>query len=479
MTNRWRRIALTTAAATTGTMLFFTGTATAEPAPSVPNGSPTLLADEPAPSGFTTRIDLTMPTQIKTGIEITLQAQVFGVDANKGVNGGMVQFLVDGAAVGAQIKAGTTGLASIKYTFTTAGPHTVGVNYLGGGTISGVTDPAAASQTQGAISVVDQDVATVTEVLPVSGVVETGIETTLKAKVSLQAGGILPIRTNGKVSFYDGTDLLGTATSILTDGTASIKATFLHAGTRTITAQFSGNTGFAPSTSAVTPLEVQHKDLATSITLLAPNNGKAGQPVTLSATVTAQLSAVGTVQFLSGNAPLGEPAPVVDGIASIAHIFPEAGDHTITAVFTGTGFVSSTSAPAPLSISAAQPGDTTTAVAAPAATIPGVPVTLTATVAPSPYGGTVQFYVGDTPVGDPVPVVNGFASISHSFAKAGTFQVTARYSGHIAANPSTSAPVTVNVVGAGDDGGNGSLQLPSFGSLQLPSFGSLELPFGS
>ncbi|RVW10008.1 Ig-like domain repeat protein [Prescottella agglutinans] len=471
MTNRWRRIALTTAAATAGSMLFFTGTATAEPAPGSPNSSPVLLADEPAPAEFTTRVELTMPTQIKTGIQIDLKSQTFGIDANKGVNGGMVQFLVDGAPVGAQIKAGSTGLATLKHTFTTAGPHTVTVQYLGGGTISGVTEPAAASQTEGSISVVDHDVATVVEVLPGDAVVETGVQTTLKAKVSLEAGGVLPIRTNGKVNFYDNGELLGTATSILTDGTASIKATFLRAGTRTITAEFSGNTGFAPSTSAVTPLEVQHKDLATGITLLAPNNGKAGQPVTLSATVTAQLPAAGTVQFLSGAAPLGEPAPVVDGIASIAHIFPEAGDHTITAVFTGAGFVSSTSAPAPLSISAAQPGDTTTTVAAPAATIPGVPVTLTATVAPAPYGGTVQFYVGETPVGDPVPVVNGFAAIGHSFAKAGTFQVTARYSGHIAANQSTSAPVTVNVVGAGGDGGNGSLQLPSFGSLELP-FGS-------
>ncbi|WFR73630.1 hypothetical protein P9209_08515 [Prescottella defluvii] len=65
--------------------------------PAGPNGSPVLLADEPAPSGFTTRVELTMPTQIRTGIAIDLKAQAFGVDANKGVNGGMVQFLVDGA----------------------------------------------------------------------------------------------------------------------------------------------------------------------------------------------------------------------------------------------------------------------------------------------------------------------------------------------------------------------------------------------
>ncbi|MDH6677439.1 hypothetical protein M2284_001637 [Rhodococcus sp. LBL1] len=471
MTNRWRRIALTTAAATAGSMLFFTGTATAEPAPAGPNGSPVLLADEPAPSGFATRVELTMPTQIKTGIAIDLKAQAFGVDANKGVNGGMVQFLVDGAPVGAQIKASSTGVAALKYTFTTPGTPTVTVQYLGGGTLTGVTDTAAASQTGGTISVVDQDVATVVEVLPSDTVVETGVQATLKAKVTLKAGDILPIRTNGKVNFYDGAELLGTATTILTDGTASIKATFLHAGTRTVTAEFSGNTGFAPSTSAPTPLEVQHKDLATSTSLLAPNSGRAGQPVTLSATVTAQLSPAGTVQFLSGTTPLGAPVPVVNGLATTTHIFPEAGDHSVTAVFTGTGFVSSTSAPAPLSISAAQPGDTTTTVTAPAATIPLVPVTLTATVAPAPYGGTVQFYVGDTPVGDPVPVVNGFAATSHSFSAAGTFQVTARYTGHIAANPSTSAPVAVNVVGTGGGDGNGSLQLPSFGSLELP-FGS-------
>lgn len=469
MTNRWRRTALTTVATTAGTLLFFTGSATAEPAPSVPNGSPVLLADEPGPTEFATRVELTMPTQIKTGIAIDLKSQTFGVEANKGVNGGMVQFLVDGTPVGAQIKAGSTGLATLKHTFTTPGPHTVTVQYLGGGKISGVTETAAMSSTEGTIDVVDQDVATVTEVLPVTTVVETGVETTVKAMVSLQSGGILPIRTNGKVSFYDGERLLGTATSILTDGTASIKATFLHAGVRTLTAKFSGNDGFAPSTSVNTPLEVQHKDLVTSTTLLAPNNGRAGEPVTLTATVSAQLSPTGSVQFFSGAVPLGEPAPVVDGMATIAHIFPEAGDHTITAAFSGDGFTTSTSAPAPLKVTAAEPRDTMTTVAVPAATLPGVPVTLTANVAPAPFGGTVQFYVGETPIGNPVPVVNGFASVVHTFAEAGTFQITARYEGHIAANPSTSPATAVTVIGPSVD--NGSVELPSLGSLQLP-FGS-------
>ncbi|WP_137724012.1 Ig-like domain-containing protein [Prescottella subtropica] len=472
MTHRWRRIALTTAATTAGTMLFFTGQAVAEPAPAAPNGSPIQLADEPAADEFATRVDLTMPTQVKTGLEFDIKAQVFGIEADKGVNGGMFQFVVDGAPVGDQKKAGSTGLFTFKHTFTTSGPHTVTVQYLGGGTINKIPGTAAASSADGGIGASEQDVATVVEILPNTDAIETGVQTTLKAKVSLQSGGILPYKSGNKVTFYDGDVELGTANTVSSaDGTANIKATFLHAGTRTVTAKFLGNAfGYAASESAPTPIEVQHKDLATSISLLAPNTGKAGQPVTFTATVSAQIPVDGTVQFRSGETPIGDAVPVVDGEATGTHIFDDAGDHTITAVFTGTGFATSTSNPAPLNISPAQPGDTVTTVNAPAATLPAIPVTLTATVAPAPYGGTIQFYVGDTAIGAPVPVVNGFASTTHSFAQTGKFTVTARYSGHTAANESTSAPATVSVGVPGVD--TGSLELPSFGSLG-------QLPFGS
>jgi len=411
-----------------------------------------------------------MPTHIvKAGITIPLQAQAFGVDANKAVNGGTFQFLVDGVAAGDPLTANTVGGATLNYAFQTAGTHTVTASYLGGGTIAGVTDTAAPSEANDTVTVTVDDAPTVVNVVQPTTMPKTGVLAAISAKVTTQTGEGLPNRTGAKMNFYDGDTLIGSTAVFSADGTANANVTFLYSGTRMVTAKFLGTTGYAPSTSVAVPVEVEHKDLATSITPLVPSSGAAGVPVTLSAAVSGAIPVDGQVQFLSDGAPIEDPAPLTNGVATTSHIFPEAGSHTITAVFTGTGFVSSTSAPAPLSISEPQPGDTTTTVSAPAATVPAAPVTLTATVAPVPYGGTVQFFVGDTPISDQIPLVNGYAATTHTFAEAGTFQVTARYSGHIAASPSTSAAATVNVVAPTGD--TGSLQL-------LPLLG-INLPFGS
>ncbi|CAM3002497.1 Ig-like domain-containing protein [Prescottella defluvii] len=466
MTNRWRRVALTTAATTAGTMLFFTGTATAEPVGTPTAGAGVSAADEPAPSGFETRIETPfMPAQMKTGVEVELRSQIFGVAANKIVNGGTAQFLVDGVPVGAPFNVTGNGLANYKHTFTKTGPNTVTVQYLGGGRIHPSTELAAPSTASVTVDVTDQDVATATT-LTLPAIAETGVKASFTAQVDLEAGGLLPVRTGAKVQLFDNGVPIGAEATVSSDGKARLSHTFLTSGPREITAKFLGNNGFAASTSTIAVLDVAHRDLDTSTTLVVPNNGKAGQPVSLNAVVSPSI-ATGTVQFMSGETPVGNPVPVVDGAAALQHIFPEEGTHSITAVFSGTGFATSTSTPAPLSISAPAPGDTTTAVTAPAATLPAIPVTFTANVTPAPYGGTVQFYVGDTPVGDAVPVVNGFATTTHTFAATGTYQVSARYSGHIAANPSSSIATAVTVAGiGGGDGDTGSL-------------GSLSLPFGS
>ncbi len=365
MTNRWRRTALTTAAALP---------AACSSSREVPRRNPrrTRRPDHrparrrPRPSEFATRVDLTCrprsrPVSRSTSSHRHSASTPTRVSRRHGPVPGRR------GRDGAQIKAGSTGLATLKHTFTTAGPHTVSVQYLGGGKITGVTETAAASSTQGTITAVEQDVATVVEILPNDTPVETGVPT-LKAKCPCSPAGFCDPH-NGKVSFYDGDDLLGTATSILTDGTASIKATFLHAGTRTVTARFSATPGSprpprrTPRWSAAQGSGHQHHPAGTQ-----QRPGR--QPVTLTATVTAQLPADGTVQFLSGSTPLGAPVPVVDGVATAAHIFGKPANTSVTAVFTGTGFVTSTSAPAPLSISAAQPGTPPPRSTAPAAPIP-------------------------------------------------------------------------------------------------------------
>ncbi len=80
---------------------------------------------------------------------------------------------------------------------------------------------------------------------------------------------------------------------------------------------------------------------------------------------------------------------------------------------------------------------------------PGAAVTLTATVAAATSGqdlsGDVQFFDGDSPLGDPVPVTGGQAILSTPFADYGSHSISAAYSGDNTRNQSLSPGVTVAV----------------------------------
>ncbi|GAA4483576.1 hypothetical protein GCM10023094_35360 [Rhodococcus olei] len=109
---------------------------------------------------------------------------------------------------------------------------------------------------------------------------------------------------------------------------------------------------------------------------------------------------------------------------------------------------------------------TTTGLNVPGTAKVGTAANLTATVAPAPSGGSVQFLDGGSPIGAPVAVASGGATLSHTFDAPGAHQITAVYSGGGRYQESTSPVMTVQVAAAPASGG-GSLDLPG-----LPSFGS-------
>ncbi|MCX4093708.1 ice-binding family protein [Nocardia sp. alder85J] len=103
------------------------------------------------------------------------------------------------------------------------------------------------------------------------------------------------------------------------------------------------------------------------------------------------------------------------------------------------------------------PTPTTTTVSAPAKATKDCAVTLRATVAPVPNGGTVQFQDDGVDIGSPVPVsATGVATLSYTFTTTGAHSITAIYSGTLAFDGSTSAPVTVDVEGGMWSGSSGS-----------------------
>ncbi|ARE33565.1 Ig-like domain-containing protein [Rhodococcus qingshengii] len=89
---------------------------------------------------------------------------------------------------------------------------------------------------------------------------------------------------------------------------------------------------------------------------------------------------------------------------------------------------------------------TTTTVVGPANAKNGTPVTLSANVSGGANGGTVQFFDGDNPLEDAVPVTGGSASISPTFTEDGPHSITASYSGAPGFLASTSASAKIVTV---------------------------------
>jgi len=88
---------------------------------------------------------------------------------------------------------------------------------------------------------------------------------------------------------------------------------------------------------------------------------------------------------------------------------------------------------------------TTTTVSAQGTPATTCPVTLTAKVAPTPTGGTVEFKEGTATLGAAAPVTNGTATVNHTFTTTGAHIVFAKFSGFSSFDTSTSANLTVNV----------------------------------
>ncbi|WP_027502789.1 Ig-like domain-containing protein [Rhodococcus sp. UNC363MFTsu5.1] len=300
--------------------------------------------------------------------------------------------------------------------------------------------------------------ATTTTAVAAPATANTGAAVDLTATVS-------PAPAGGTVQFKDGDDNIGGPIA-LSGATATLSHTFTAAGAHAITAVYSGAPGFAPSTSAPRSVEVSVATVDTTTVLTTPTHAKTGVSVGLAATV-APAPNGGTVQFLDGGAPIGAPVTVAGGVATLAHTFDSAGSHSITASFSGApGSAPSTAAAKTITVSVPAPNETATSTTldAPTPATQNQAVTLTATVAPSQAGGTVQFFDGVTAIGAPMPVANGTATLSHAFGTVGAHGITAVYSGAAGFLGSTSDAHVVNVTAVGTPGGGSGSAGSIFGS---------------
>ncbi len=256
------------------------------------------------------------------------------------------------------------------------------------------------------------------------------------------------IAPTGTVVFKDGATTLGVVT--LVNGSASLVTSALAAAAHSLTASYSGDLEFSPSTSAVRTQTVNRGQTATTLTS-TPNPSLAGQAVTLSTTVTAVAPAAGvptgTVTFMDGATPLATVA-LVNGNASLVTSTLTTGNHSLTTVYSGSASFLASTSPAVNQVVNSQ--TTTSLTAPPNPSVIGQAVTLTAVVSPVAPGtgvptGTVTFRDGATVLAT-VTLVNGSASLVTSTLAVGSHSLTAAYSGGGNFLASTSAVVahTVN-----------------------------------
>lgn len=403
-----------------------------------------------------TTTTVTVPPAALTGTVVTLSAAVTPTTAS-----GTVQFKDGNADIGAPV-AVVNGRASLPFTFTSAGSHPISAVFTGAGFVPSTAAPQTVS-----VSVPD---AVTTTTITVPATAKTGATVTLSASIS-------PVPVGGTVQFKDGVTALGGPVAIV-DGTATLEHTFASVGNHAITALYSGAAGFEPSTAAARHVSVTDPVVTprSTVTLLSvPGEAKTGESTDLWVTVRNSAGAPvdgGTVQFRDGGADLGAPAAVSGGVARLPHTFTTVGAHSISAVFSGVPALDGSTAAARIvnvSVPASTDVDTATALTVPASAASGSTVTLWASVVSSgPVQGTVQFFDGDTPLGEAVELVDGTATLDRAFATSGAHRITAVYSGAAGLKGSTSDVRTLDITTTDSNPGGGV----DLGSLS-------GLPFGS
>jgi hypothetical protein len=280
------------------------------------------------------------------------------------------------------------------------------------------------SSTSPVLKQVVNKIATSTAVTSSSNPITVGQQVTFTATISSGAGA----PPDGEiVSFKDGSTTLGTGP--LSGGGASFTTSALAAGTRSITATYSGDTRFSPSASPKFNQTVnRYGTVATVTSSGSPSNF--GQSVTFLATFSSPSGQAisGTLTFKNGGAILG--TQTLTGSNTITVSTLTVGTHAITVVYNGDTINAPSTSPA-ISQVVTKAATSTNIMSSPNPSTVGQAVTFTATVGSSTSGtptGTVTFKSGTALLGT-LALSSGSASVSTSSLGSGSHTITATYSG--------------------------------------------------
>jgi len=362
---------------------------------------------------------------VTAGTNVIFSVQMTGTSTL--TPGGLVTFL-DGATV---LGTGTLS-ASGATTFSTStlfvGPHNITASYAGDANFAAVTSTVLVETVQNASTQI---------ALTASSNPSTYL-TPLTLTATVTTNGAI---ATGSVTFTDGAISLGTQLLGPT-GVATLTLSTLSPGPHSITVSYGGDNETSPSISV--PLALSVKEL-TSITITSnANPALTLSPILLSVAVANRGEGVasGTVTFTDGSTSLG--TATLDGLGHATLTLPSlsAGNHPITATYSGdTNNSPSTSAGF---TQAVQLRPTVTALTA---TPTGViqqetlisVVRWTGTTTPT---GKVTFTSGNTVLGSAPVDATGVASIIITL-QSGTQSIVASYSGDAFYAASDSLATTV------------------------------------
>jgi alpha-tubulin suppressor-like RCC1 family protein len=247
---------------------------------------------------------------------------------------------------------------------------------------------------------------------------------------------VVPTPDGGAVGFTDNSVTMSGCGAVAVNsgtGSASCTTSYSAVGNHTIVATYSGDTNYAGSSATRTQQVNATSTTTTTVVASSANPSTVGSSVTYTATVVRAPDG-GTVAFTDNATTItGCAAVAVDtftGKAICTTSYSAVGSHVIVAIYSGdTNYAASTSGSLTQQVKTVT---TTTAASSSNPSTVGNSVTYTATVAPTPDGGTVAFTDNATTItGCGAVAVNtstGKATCTTSYSVVGSHVILARYS---------------------------------------------------
>ena len=337
----------------------------------------------------------------------------------------------DGAITLQTVRLDAQSRASFALATLGAGSHTIKASYVGDANYESASGSSAALPIgKGTTS---------TELVSSStpSLIGTSVTFTATVRALAPSTGVPP----GNVEFRDNGALL--ARVPLENGIAIYATAALAAGTHPLTATYLESANYLGSTGSFSQ-RVNTEAATISLAATPKPAPPHGEPVTLTATLSGKLQTpTGAMLFKEGPSSLGA-GTLTAGVAAYETRTLSAGNHTVTAAYSGDlVYAVGTGA---IAVSIGKQSTTTTLSAGDGPAVTGTPVTLRAVVASPSTGftGQVQFMDAQTTLGFGVLegttatlIVNGLTVGDHA--------ITAVYGGDDNFTSSTAAPLVVAV----------------------------------